>query len=73
MEKEKEKLLARNNLAKTMVWKEIKTHLYEEIKEKANPNNGDYIVGMLKAIDVVDGWVNEFNRFIESIENQKGD
>ena len=65
---EKEIVLAKNNLAKTKIWTEIKTYLFEEIKEKANHSNGDFIVGMLKAISTVDEWIADYNRLLESEE-----
>lgn len=61
--------LAKNNLAKTKIWKEIKTFLFEEIKEKANASNGEFIVGMLKTISAVDEWEADYKRLLTN----KGD
>lgn len=73
MGKDKDLILARKNLANSSVWKEIKLELFEIIKEKGSSisADGNYIKGMLKTIDIVDKWVNEYNELLKS-EERKG-
>ena len=71
MEK-KEIVLARKNLAISREWKEIKLNLFEIIKDKYNgiSINGDYVKGMLKTIDIVDKWVEEFETLRKKEEKE---
>lgn len=73
MRKNKDLILARKNLANSSVWKEIKLELFEIIKEKGSSisADGNYIKGMLKTIDIVDKWINEYNELLKS-EERKG-
>lgn len=59
---EKELILARKDLAISAEWREIKKNLYEEIKLKAcySSTDGEFIKGMLKTIDIVDSWKEDF-------------
>lgn len=73
MGKDKDLILARKNLANSSVWKEIKLELFEIIKEKGSSisADGNYIKGMLKTIDIVDKWINEYNELLK-FEERKG-
>lgn len=64
-EKEREIVFAKNSLANTQVWKEIKYFLFEEIKEKAPSSISDRVVGMLSAISIVDDWKMDYEKLIK--------
>ena len=69
---DKELILARKNLAISREWQKIRYHLANIIISSGSTysSNGDYVKGMLKAIDVVDKWEDEFNALLKK-ENKE--
>ena len=58
---DKDKIVARKNLAISREWQLIKGYLFEEIKEKSRSQiDGTSIKAMLYTISMVDDWELEF-------------
>lgn len=58
---DKDKIVARKNLAISREWQQIKGYLFEEIKEKSRSQiDGTSIKAMLYTISMVDDWEQEF-------------
>lgn len=69
----KQEIIEKNNLSKSNEWKKIRLYLFEEIKNKASMSSSDgvSIKAMLKTIDMIDKWQNDYLNAVKA-EEKKG-
>lgn len=69
----KQEIIEKNNLSKSNEWKKIRLYLFEEIKNKASmsASDGVSIKAMLKTIDIIDKWQNDYLNAVKA-EEKKG-
>ena len=69
----KQEITEKNNLSKSNEWKKIRLYLFEEIKNKASmsASDGVSIKAMLKTIDMIDKWQNDYLNAVKA-EEKKG-
>lgn len=69
----KQEITEKNNLSKSNEWKKIRLYLFEEIKNKASmsASDGVSIKAMLKTIDMIDKWQNDYLNAVKT-EEKKG-
>lgn len=69
----KQEIIEKNNLSKSNEWKKIRLYLFEEIKNKASmsASDGVSIKAMLKTIDMIDKWQNDYLNAVKA-EEKKG-
>ena len=69
----KQEIIEKNTLSKSNEWKKIRLYLFEEIKNKASmsASDGVSIKAMLKTIDMIDKWQNDYLNAVKA-EEKKG-
>lgn len=69
----RQEIIEKNTLSKSTYWKKIRLYLFEEIKNKASMSSSDgtIIKAMLKTIDIIDKWQNDYLNAFKA-EEKKG-
>lgn len=70
---DRQEIIEKNTLSKSTYWKKIRLYLFEEIKNKASMSSSDgtIIKAMLKTIDIIDKWQNDYLNAFKA-EEKKG-